>query len=203
MIKNMSDCIYFVSGNGNKWPEVASILKDFRVFQTPKFLRHFELDLPEIQGTQREIATNKVEKAFEISQKPVFVEDVSLCLDFLDGMPGPYIKDFYRAMGNEGLWKMASAFPDRSATAVCTIAAKLNPGEAPFFFVGEVKGEIVAPRRGGVDKEFGWDPIFEPKGYDQTFSEMAPALKNKISHRRLAFTQMGKVLSDHYVAQGL
>lgn len=82
---------------------------------------------------------------------------------------------------------------NRRARFVCAIAIAIN-GEVIETFEGEVKGSIVdAPR--GADG-FGYDPIFLPDGYDQTFGEMPQELKNRISHRAAAFKMALNFVED-------
>ena len=73
---------------------------------------------------------------------------------------------------------------DRRARFVCVIAIAVN-GEVIETFEGEVKGTIITEERG--EGGFGYDPLFVPDGYDQTFAEMPQELKNSISHRANAF----------------
>lgn len=98
-------------------------------------------------------------------------------------MPGPYIKWFLDKLGPSGLYKLLEGWEDKSAVAVCTIAYTAKPDEKVMLFKGEVEGEIVPPRGPEL---FGWDPCFQPKGYDKTYAELGPEIKNKISHRSLA-----------------
>ena len=98
------------------------------------------------------------------------IEDVSLCFNAFKGLPGPYIKDFLTNLGREGLYKMVEGFEDKSAYAQCTFALCLGEGQEPLMFVGKCNGTIVAPRG---DNAFGWDPIFQPDGFDGTFAEIS------------------------------
>ena len=76
---------------------------------------------------------------------------------------------------------MLAGFEDKTADAVCIFAYTSGEPDAEVdLFIGKTPGTIVEPR--GPDT-FGWDPCFEPSGYDQTYAEMSKAEKNKISHR--------------------
>lgn len=76
---------------------------------------------------------------------------------------------------------MLSGFEDQSAFALCTFAYHEGiPGSDVKLFRGKTPGTIVEPRG---PKDFGWDPCFQPDGYQQTYAEMDKAEKNKISHR--------------------
>ena len=114
---------------------------------------------------------------------PVLVEDTNLCFNALGGLPGPYIKWFLDKLGYDGLNKMLYAYEDKSASAVCAIAYAANEGEEPVVVIGKTPGKIV-PARG--DNKFGWDPIFQPDGFEETYAEMDSTSKNSISHRRRA-----------------
>ena len=84
---------------------------------------------------------------------------------------------------------MLHAFDDKSAYAMCTFGYAPGPDEDVVLFCGKCPGQIVSPR-GPTD--FGWDPCFQPDGYNQTFAEMDKSIKNKISHRGLALQQLQK-----------
>ena len=88
-------------------------------------------------------------------------------------------KHFKEAVGINGLVAMLNNFEDKSAVAECRIAFK-EPGKPPVVFTGKCQGSIVNPQ--GLSN-FGWDPIFKPNGFDQTFAELSIETKNEISHR--------------------
>jgi len=139
-----------------------------------------KIDLPELQGEPEEVAMEKCRIAAEKIQGPVMVEDTSLCYNALGGLPGVYIKWFLDKTGHEGLNNLLAAYSDKSAYAQCVFAFSLGPGHTPKVFVGRTHGRIV-PARGPLD--FGWDPIFQPDGYDLTYAELPKEIKNTISHR--------------------
>jgi inosine triphosphate pyrophosphatase len=168
--------LYFVTGNREKFREVKDILKDFDVEQ-------LDLDLPELQGEPENIVKEKAKLASQKTKKTVFVEDTSLCFNALNGLPGPYVKDFIKKIGVKGLYELASKYDDKTAVAIVGIGY-CEPGKEPLVFQGKIKGKIVSPRG---DTRFQWDQIFMPEGFDITFSEMSMEEKNKISHRKKAF----------------
>lgn len=90
---------------------------------------------------------------------------------------------------------MLGCFEDKTAYAQCVVAFCDSAEAEPKVFVGRCEGEIVAPRG---ENMFGWDPIFQPKGYDQTFAEMDLEEKNKISHRSRALDLVKEFLKDNY-----
>jgi inosine triphosphate pyrophosphatase len=125
--------------------------------------------------------------AFKQAKKPVLVEDTSLCFNAYKGLPGPYIKWFLSNIGPEGLAKMVEPFPDKTGYAMCIIAYMSAELEKPELFIGRTPGSIVEPRG---SRDFGWDPVFQPEGYDKTYAELPKEVKNTISHRFRAIDAM-------------
>mmetsp|Transcript_17258 Transcript_17258/g.38297 ORF Transcript_17258/g.38297 Transcript_17258/m.38297 type:complete len:243 (-) Transcript_17258:371-1099(-) len=113
--------ITFVSSNQMKVREVQMILGD----NFPWELRTHSVELFEPQAPPIEVSRSKCRQAVNICQGPVIVEDTSLCFNALNGLPGPYIKWFYEAVGNEGLAKMLEGYEDKTGTIA-------NPANAPL-----------------------------------------------------------------------
>ncbi|GAB2295376.1 hypothetical protein Dimus_029547 [Dionaea muscipula] len=173
----LSRPVTFVTGNPKKLEEVKAILGNSIPFQSLK------LDLPELQGEPEDISKEKARLASIHVNGPVLVEDTCLCFNALQGLPGPYIKWFLQKIGHEGLNNLLAAYEDKSAYALCVFSLALGPGVEPITFAGKTMGKIVAAR-GPTD--FGWDPIFQPDGFEQTYAEMQKEVKNRISHRSRA-----------------
>ncbi|PSS35889.1 Inosine triphosphate pyrophosphatase [Actinidia chinensis var. chinensis] len=173
----LSRPVTFVTGNAKKLEEVRTILGHSIPFHSLK------LDLPELQGEPDEISKEKARLAAKEVNGPVLVEDTCLCFNALKGLPGPYIKWFLQKIGHEGLNNLLMAYEDKSAYALCVFSLALGPEIEPITFMGKTPGKIVPPRG---PNDFGWDPIFQPDGYDQTYAEMPKEEKNKISHRARA-----------------
>ncbi|XP_020654176.2 inosine triphosphate pyrophosphatase [Pogona vitticeps] len=183
--------VVFVTGNAKKLEEVTQILGD----SFPYKLVAKKIDLPEYQGEPDDISVKKCQEAVKQIQGPVIVEDTCLCFKALGGLPGPYIKWFLEKLQPEGLYKLLAGFEDKSAHAVCTFAfSSGNPEDPVKLFKGQTNGQIVNPRG---PRDFGWDPCFQPEGYDQTFAELPKSVKNCISHRYKAL----KELSNYFVQQ--
>ncbi|KAK9244678.1 inosine triphosphate pyrophosphatase-like protein [Lipomyces tetrasporus] len=182
----MSKVVTFVTGNANKLKEVQAIIAD-SVEITNK-----SLDLEEVQGTIFEVAEAKCKQAAAIIQGPVLVEDTALGFTAYGGLPGPYIKWFMAKIGHEGLNNMLAAYDDKSAQAICTFAFSEGPGQEVKIFQG-VQDGIIVPARGPVG--FGWDPCFQPAGFDQTYAEMPKTLKNTVSHRFRALQLLKEFLA--------
>ncbi|CAI0552377.1 unnamed protein product [Linum tenue] len=181
--------VTFVTGNAKKLEEVRAILGQSIPFQSLK------LDLPELQGEPEDISKEKARLAAIEVKGPVLVEDTCLCFNALKGLPGPYIKWFLQKIGHEGLNNLLMAYEDKSAYALCAFSFALGPDVEPVTFVGKTPGKIV-PARGPND--FGWDPIFQPDGFEQTYAEMDKEEKNKISHRYRALA----MVQDHFAEAG-
>ncbi|MED6145013.1 hypothetical protein PIB30_021003 [Stylosanthes scabra] len=185
----LSSPVTFVTGNAKKLDEVRAILGHSIPFQSLK------LDLPELQGEPEEISKEKARLAVAKVNGPVLVEDTCLCFNALKGLPGPYIKWFLQKIGHEGLNNLLSAYDDKSAYALCVFSFAISPNIEPITFVGKTPGKIVPPR-GPTD--FGWDPIFQPDGYEQTYAEMPKEEKNKISHRYRSL----ELVKSHFAEAG-
>jgi XTP/dITP diphosphohydrolase len=151
------------------------------------------VELPLVEETGLTFEANAILKAVEASkhfQGPVVADDSGLEVDGLDGAPGIYSARYagQHATGATNVAKLlgelAGCAPGlRSARFRCSLALA-QAGTLLATFDGVIEGTIVdAPRgRGG----FGYDPVFQPRGFDQTFGELSPAEKNRISHRAQA-----------------
>ncbi|CAN6551967.1 inosine triphosphate pyrophosphatase [Malus sylvestris] len=181
--------VTFVTGNAKKLEEVRAILGTSIPFNSLK------LDLPELQGEPEDISKEKARLAAIQVNGPVLVEDTCLCFNALKGLPGPYIKWFLQKLGHEGLNNLLMAYEDKSAYALCSFSFTTGPSVEPITFLGKTPGRIV-PARGPTD--FGWDPVFQPDGYEQTYAEMPKEEKNKISHRFRALA----LVKSHFAEAG-
>lgn len=164
--------LYFVTTNKHKFEEVRAMLDPIPVEQMP-------LDIPELQGEHEHIVKEKIRHACTELKQPCFVEDVALYCDALNGLPGPYIKAFEQKLGPGGTWKLLQNFQNKKCSAISLIGY-MEPGGEPRVFAGVVEGELVSPR--GEDG-WGFDPIFLPEGYEQTYAELGRERKVHISHR--------------------
>ncbi len=161
-------------------------------------LNFFE-DIPETQPT---IKGNASQKAWFIYNKfgiSCFADDTGLEVEALNGAPGVYSARYAGPGKNahDNLNKVLDELKgnkNRNARFKTVLALILDGKE--FFFEGIVEGTILEQERG--HDGFGYDPIFMPLGYDQTFAEMPLSLKNTISHRGRAFKAL-----DEYLKQTL
>lgn len=142
-----------------------------------------DVDLDEYQGEPDDVAKAKCKAAYLNVKSPVIIEDTCLCFNAMKGLPGPYIKWFLKKLGPQGLYDMLTAWDDKSGYALCTFAYCDGNLDDITLFRGKTDGHIVKPRGPNT---FGWDPCFQPVGYNLTYAEMGPEEKNKISHRSKA-----------------
>lgn len=175
--------LYYITGNEGKFRETKQIIPE---------VEQMEIDLPEIQEVDpKKIIEAKLIEARKHGQERFIVDDASLYLDALPGLPGPLIRWFMKTIGNDGLFQIAKRFENYSASAV-VIVGYLNSEGQINFFEGKIKGDIVEPK--GTNG-FGWDTVFQPEGYSKTFAEMSLDEKNEISHRRLALNKLRDFLT--------
>jgi inosine triphosphate pyrophosphatase len=178
--------IFLVTGNANKLKEWQAILPADMPMEA------IDLDLPEIQSIDpKEIVADKARRAFEAARKPVVVEDVSVALAKLNGLPGPFVKFFLKALGSEALYILAGG-EDEKATVSCSVA--YFDGTTLLTDRADVPGKIVSSR--GTDG-FGFDATFIPDGFDLTYAEMTPEQKNGISHRSRAIKMFIDTFHEH------
>lgn len=175
--------LYFITSNKNKFREAKQVIPN---------LKQLNIDLLEIQDSDpRKIIKHKLQEAKQYKAAEFIVEDTSLYLECLNGLPGPFIKWFLQAMGNDGLYRIAKSFGNYHATAK-TIIGYSDKKYRMHYFEGVIRGSIVAPRG---KTSFGWDPIFQPAGYKKTFAEMTSDDKSKISHRSKALQKVRKKIT--------
>lgn len=171
--------IYFATTNAGKLKEASNIL-GIEVLGCG-------LEIEEIQSLDPvKVAVQKSRDYFAKLQKPVLIEDVSLSFMALNGLPGPYINDFLKALGNQGLIDLLTNKSDRRAIAQTTLVYD------DHVFIGKIEGTIATELAG--DNGFGWDPIFIPNGFDKTFAQMTDGEKNTCSMRALALAEFKKYL---------
>ena len=177
--------IYLASGNPNKVKEAQVILG------IP--IEIFDVELDEVQSMDlEEVARKKVLEAFKIVKKPVFVEDVCLNIDALNGFPGPLVKFFLKSVGNEKLIDLFKNETNRKITVQS--ATGYHDGKNTHVFIGEFDGTIATELRG--NDGWGFDFFIIPDGYSQTLAEMGFEEKNKISHRKKSLDKFKEFLDS-------
>ncbi len=172
----MKNKIVFATTNAGKIAEASQILG---IEIVPS-----GLEIPEIQSLDpQKVALQKALDYYAKLKTALLIEDVSLVFNYLNDLPGPYINDFSKALGNSGLIGLLKNATDRTATAITTLVYCDQTGN-PSVFQGIITGKITVKELGS--NGFGWDPIFIPEGHDKTFAEMDNTEKNSLSMRAIA-----------------
>ncbi len=175
--------IVLVTGNAGKMEEFKAIIG----LEELQF-GYKSLDLPEIQSLDiREIGQFKTRTALVNKHElgtfdAVLTDDTALYCDALNGLPGPLIKWFLKSLGKEGLIDLIKNKQNNGSVTCLLTLGVIQTGEI-IQFEGTVNGCFVPPKG---DYGFGWDPVFMPEGYFETYGEMGAEEKNKISHRAAA-----------------
>jgi XTP/dITP diphosphohydrolase len=180
--------LVIASHNPGKVNEIAELLAPFGA----EVVSAGELKLPEPEETGRSFIENaelKARAAALATGFPALADDSGLAVEALGGDPGIFsarwagpTKDFSYAM--KKVEKALGDSPDRRAHFVCALSLAWPDGHVESF-EGFVHGTLVWPPRG--NQGFGYDPMFLPNDYSETFGEMAPENKHEISHRAAAF----------------
>jgi XTP/dITP diphosphohydrolase len=187
------DKIVIATHNAGKAKELAELFASVGV----ETVSAGELGLPEPEETGESFAENatiKAEAAARASGLPAVADDSGLEVTALGGAPGIHSarwagpdRDFNVAMERVHREAEASGSSDRTAKFVCVLAYA-RPNAETMVNRGAIAGTITWPPRG--KRGFGYDPIFVPDGYNETFGEMDPEHKNSISHRMRAFERL-------------
>ena len=185
----------FATNNAHKLEEVTAILGDKIELLSMKDI-HCHADIPETADTLEGNALLKARYIFENYNMDCFADDTGLEVEALNGAPGVYsaryVGDAHNSEANmRKLLQDMEGIENRKAQFRTVFALIINGKE--HLFEGIVKGEITKHRCGSSG--FGYDPVFIPEGYTQTYAEMGNTLKNKISHRALATNKLCNFLS--------
>lgn len=196
-----SGSLVIATHNAGKLREIGALLEPYGV----KCLSAGSLGLPEPAETGATFVENALIKArasAEASGMAALADDSGLSVAALDGRPGVYTadwaerqwfegepgRDWFMAMGKvEGMLRERGDDVDRSAAFRCVLAIAWPDGEYAVY-EGIAPGSLTWPPRGEMG--FGYDPVFVPEGLDQTFAEIAPEEKHRISHRADAFAKL-------------
>jgi XTP/dITP diphosphohydrolase len=176
--------LVLASQNPHKIEELEQILAPLgiEVLSTKHFpdLEEVIEDRPTLQGN----ALKKAHYVASFTGLPALSDDTGLEVDALDGAPGVYSARYagQNVSYQDNVDKLLREMTDKKVrTAQFRTVVALVNGEEEFTFEGICPGKITTEEKG--DKGFGYDPVFQPNGYDQTFAELDAAIKNDISHR--------------------
>ncbi|MBR1596929.1 MAG: non-canonical purine NTP diphosphatase [Phocaeicola sp.] len=186
----MKKKLVFATNNLHKLTEIKAILgEQIDILSLNDINCH--VDIPETANTLEGNAKMKAEYIYNHYHLDCFADDTGLEVKALNGAPGIYSAR-YAGEGHDSqanmkkLLENLKGITNREAqfrTAICLIE-----GGEEHLFEGLVKGKIIEEKRG--EAGFGYDPVFVPNGYDQTFAELGEDIKNQISHRARAVEKL-------------
>ncbi len=187
--------LIFASNNENKIKEVKAKLPSFDIIGLKAF--GIEEDIPETAKTIEGNASIKSTYIYNNYNVDCFSDDTGLEIEALNGEPGVYSaryagEDKNAEKNMELVLQKLNGIENRKARFKTVVSLFLEGKE--HTFTGIVNGTILKEKRG--KKGFGYDPIFVPDGYSQTFAELSLEEKNKISHRALAVDQLVEFLTS-------
>jgi XTP/dITP diphosphohydrolase len=206
---SVDNTVVLATRNGAKLRELARILgaeehggKQIRLAGLEEFP-----DAPDVPETGATFEANALLKARAIADYtglPAVADDSGLCVDALNGMPGVLSARWAGRHGDDRanlnlVLAQVTDVPDSHLGAQFVCAAALvvpGPGAREWVVTGQVEGRLVREPRGSGG--FGYDPIFQPDGFDQTTAEMTPEAKDAISHRGRAFRALTPFITGIY-----
>ena len=182
--------LVLASHNLGKKTEMESLLRPFPV----RILSALDLNVPEPEETEDSFEGNAYLKASACvahTNKPSLADDSGLVIPALGGQPGVHsgrwaertpggVRDFTYAIG-----RIQEAVKTQVDAHMISVLCLMWPDGYHLFFKGQVNGTLRFPPQG--NKGFGYDPIFQPTGHPQTYGEMDPEEKERVSHRTAAF----------------
>lgn len=196
MRKFDGDTLLVATHNAGKLEEIANLIAPFGV----TVVGAAEKGLGEPEETETSFLGNariKAHAAARATGLPALSDDSGIEIDALDGAPGVFTanwaetgkgRDFIMAMGKAHDRLLESGAPQPWRARFCCTLVLAWPDGHDEVFPGTVEGQIVWPMRG--HEGHGYDPIFQPEDYEQTFGEMDRWEKNRISHRADAFAKL-------------
>ena len=196
--------IVFATNNAHKLSEIRQILgNDIEILSLADIGCHE--DIPETADTLEGNALQKAQYVYDHYHLSCFADDTGLEVDALGGEPGIYSAR-YAGDGHDSEANMQKLLQKlgennnrkaRFRTVIALIQKEEDNDSSPAeqkinCFEGIIEGQIIREKRG--DEGFGYDPIFQPDGYEETFAQLGPQIKNRISHRALAVEKLAKFL---------
>jgi len=188
--------LFLASGNPHKIEELQQVLQPLGFDLTSTSDRKNAIEVDEDQSTLKGNALKKARYWFKQTDILTIADDTGLEVDVLDGAPGVYSARYAGKQASykdnvEKLLNQLKGVKKRDARFRTVIALVSDSGE--HLFEGVCSGKIIDMPRG--KKGFGYDPVFKPTGYHETFAELDVAEKNKISHRGIAVRKLIQFLS--------
>lgn len=192
----MKQQIIFATHNQNKCKEINALIGDkYKVITLDEI--GISEEIPENGNTFKDNALQKASYLHDKINCDCFADDSGLIVEALNGEPGVYSaryagepcdmkKNITKLLNN------LAGLTNRKAKFHTTIALIIN--DKTIFFEGSISGKIIEKECG--ENGFGYDPIFVPDGYNQTFAELSNEEKNSISHRAIAVKKLIKYLQS-------
>lgn len=183
----MKKRLVFATNNAHKLEEIRAILgNSIEILSLADI--HCHADIPETADTLEGNARQKSRYVYEHYGLDCFADDTGLEVESLGGAPGVYSARYADGQGHDSQANMNKLLKEMEEKNVRkaqfrTIISLIEKGEERQF-EGIVKGQITREKRG--ESGFGYDPIFQPDGYETTFAELGSDIKNRISHRARA-----------------
>lgn len=189
--------ILIASKNQNKINEIEKILNEFDI----QSLTHKEIKFDDIEETGKTFEENavlKAKNAYLTTNIPSISDDSGIIIDAIPEMYGVYTK---RTVKNntkkfsvaDSILENMKGIKNRKAKTVCAIAFVISKIKI-YTFKGILEGEITTNKQGS--EGFGFDPVFIPKGYNRTLSQLGIDIKNQISHRKIALDKFKSYLEN-------
>ncbi len=191
----MEKNLVFATNNNHKLTEIKALLPEsFRVLSLDDIGCQHEIH--ETATTLEDNADLKARHVLEMHGSDCFADDTGLEVDALGGQPGVFSARYAGEDGNaeKNIEKLLKAMEgEQKRTARFRTVISLMMDGLIYHFEGTVEGVILHEKRG--NQGFGYDPVFQPTGFEQSFAEMPLALKNRISHRGRATRKLIEFLS--------
>lgn len=188
----------FATNNNGKIKEVEQLLENYVNILSLKDIGCYD-ELPETGLTLEDNSKEKAEYVKYKYQVNCFADDTGLEVDALHGEPGVFSARYAGEHANPDdnidlLLKRLEGVNNRKARFRTVITLCINAKN--YQMAGIVEGYIRHQRSG--EQGFGYDPVFQPEGYDKTFAEMTLEEKNRISHRAQAFHQLATIIRNYH-----
>ena len=200
--------IVFATNNQHKLQEIRDILgSDYEVVSLKEI--GCNVDIPETGNTLEENALQKAQYVYDHYHLSCFADDTGLEVEALDGAPGVHSARYAEGTDHDSEANMAKLLREldgkenrkaRFRTVICYIEKKdvcpcgCTSIKKIHQFDGIVEGHIATEKQG--TEGFGYDPIFVPEGYDQSFAQLGEEIKNSISHRARAVAKLAEYLKN-------
>lgn len=187
------------TGNENKVKEIKHILKDLKIEVLSK--KDVNLESLEIIEDGETLEENSLKKAKTLADRTgymVMADDTGLFVDALDGEPGVHAARYAGEEVNDKknneklLSKLKGKSLEERKARFLDVITLITEDKKIYTVIGECKGTIALDFRG--PRSFGYDPLFIPEGYNQTFAELGADIKDKISHRAKALENLRNTL---------